>query len=198
MPVVLGLGLELGQFLVDLRARAGHVGPVEADAGRAALELRGAFERRKREGDARKRALVGIGRALLGLDDLPQVMAAMLGVAEDVRVAALHLVANAIDDVVEREQSGFLGHLRVEHDLELEVAELVGERVHVLARDRVGDLVGFLDRVGRDRAERLDRVPFAAAHRIAQAAHDLDQALKRHEGASRFAAYLISMIICIM
>ncbi len=59
--------------------------------------------------------------------------------------------------------AGFLGHLRVEHDLELKIAELVGERVHVLARDRVGDFVGFLDRVGRDRVERLDRVPFAAA-----------------------------------
>ena len=55
--------------------------------------------------------------------------------------------------------AGFLGHLRVEHDLELEIAELVGERVHVVARDRVGDFIGFLDRVGRDRLERLDAYP---------------------------------------
>ena len=100
-------------------------------------------------------------------------------------------------DVVEREQAGFLGHLRVEHDLELEVAELVGKRVHVLARDRVGDFVGFLDRVGRDGVERLDRVPFAAADRIAQPAHDLDQPFKRHEGAPR-SLQSKSMIICIM
>ena len=55
--------------------------------------------------------------------------------------------------------AGFLGHLRVEHDLELEIAELVGERVHVVARDRVGDFIGFLDRVGRDRLEGLDACP---------------------------------------
>ena len=69
------------------------------------------------------------------------------------------------DHVVEREMAGFLGHLRMEHDLELEIAELVGERVHVVARDRVGDLIGFLDRVGRDGREGLDAVPFAAAAR---------------------------------
>jgi hypothetical protein len=96
------------------------------------------------------------------------MMAAVLGVAEDVRVAALQLVANALEHVVEREMAGFLGHLRVEHDLELEIAELVGERVHVVAGDRVGDLIGFLDRVGRDRREGLHAVPFAAADRIAQ------------------------------
>ena len=70
----------------------------------------------------------------------------------------------------------------MEHDLELQVAELVGERVHVVARDRFGDLIGFLDRVGRDGREALLAIPFAAAHRIAQPAHDRDQALKRHEG----------------
>ena len=83
----------------------------------------------------------------------------MLGVAEDVRMAAFHLVADAVDDVVEREVAGFLGHLRVEDDLELEIAEFVGERVHIVARDRVGDLIGFLDRVGRDRREGLDACP---------------------------------------
>ena len=64
-----------------------------------------------------------------------------------------------LHDVVEREMAGFLGHLRVEHDLELQVAKLVGERVHVVALDRVGDLIGFLDRVGRDRREALLRDP---------------------------------------
>ena len=55
--------------------------------------------------------------------------------------------------------SGFLSHLRVEHDLELEIAELVGERVHVVARDGVGDLIGFLDGVGRDGGETLHADP---------------------------------------
>ena len=94
---MVGLGLELGEFLVDLGARAGRVGPVEADASGSALELGGPFKRRQRQGNAGKRALVGIGGAFLGLDLLPQVMTAMLGIAEDVRVAALHLVANAVE-----------------------------------------------------------------------------------------------------
>ena len=64
-----------------------------------------------------------------------------------------------VDDVVQREMAGFLGHLRVEHDLELQIAELVGERVHVVARDGVGDLIGFLDRVGRDRRRTSARCP---------------------------------------
>ena len=111
------------------------------------------------------------------------MVAALVGAAEDVRVAALHLVADAVDHVVEREMAGILGHLRVEHDLELEIAELVGEAVHVVARDRVGDLIGFLDGVGRDRFERLDAVPFATADGIAQPAHDLGEAIEAHAGA---------------
>ena len=109
----------------------------------------------------------------------------MLGVAEDVRMAAFHLVANAVEDVVEREFAGFLGHLRVEDDLELEIAELVGERVHVVARDRVGDLIGFLDRVGRDGRECLHAVPFAAADADRAGALMIAyEALKAQEGFS--------------
>ena len=127
----------------------------------------------------------------------------MLGVAEDVRVAAFHLVADAADDVLEREMSGFLSHLRVEHDLELQVAELVGERVHVVARDRVGDFIGFLDRVGRDRREASGRVPFAAADFGSRRRRMIStQAFKRHEhrGGLRRppAVQSESMIICIM
>src|SRR6185295_10705971 len=39
LAVVVGLGVEFGQFLVDLGPRAGDVGPVEPGARRAALEL---------------------------------------------------------------------------------------------------------------------------------------------------------------
>ena len=87
------------------------------------------------------------------------MMAAMLGVAEDMRMPALHLVANAVDDVVQREYAGFLGHVGVEDDLELQIAKLVGERVHIVARDGVGDLIGFFDRVGRDGREMSARCP---------------------------------------
>ena len=51
--IMVGFGVEFGQFLVDL-GRVGRmlVGPVEADAGRAALQLGRAFERRKRQCNA--------------------------------------------------------------------------------------------------------------------------------------------------
>ena len=57
--LMLGFGVELGQFLVDLGARACDVGPVEAGARGAALQLRGALERRQGQRDAGQRALVG-------------------------------------------------------------------------------------------------------------------------------------------
>ena len=70
---MLGFGVEFGQFLVDLGARAGGVGPVEADASRAALQLGGAFERRKRQRNAGQGAVVARFCAFGGLDFLPAV-----------------------------------------------------------------------------------------------------------------------------
>jgi hypothetical protein len=165
----------------DVWASVG-VHPHEADPGGATLQLGRTFQRWQRECNAGEGALVGIGGAFLGLDDLPEVMAAMLGIAEDVRVPALHLVGNALEHVLEREQASFFGHLSVEHDLELKIAELINQTVHVVAGDRVGDFVRFFDRVGRDRVESLHAIPFAAAHGVAQATHDLDEPLKGHRG----------------
>src|SRR6185369_5585798 len=114
-----GLGFELSQFLVDLGPRTRHVGPIKAGTSCAALQLGGPLECRKSQCDAGQRALIGVLGALLGLDDFPKVVAALLGVAENVRVAALHLVADAVDDVRKRKMARVLGHLRVEYDLEL-------------------------------------------------------------------------------
>src|SRR5947209_9872510 len=110
------------------------------------------------------------------------MMTAVFDIAEDMRVPAFHLVANPADNVFKRELAGFLGHLRMEDDLELEIAEFVRERLHVLAGNRVGDFVRFFDGVRRNALERLHGVPFAAADRIAEAPHDLPQTLKRHYG----------------
>src|SRR4051812_1785569 len=121
---MLAFGVELGEFLVDLGTWAAGVGPVEPDAGGAALQLGRALQRRKRQRNAGQGAGVGGCLALGRLDFLPQMLAAALGIAEDVRMAALHLVADACKHISEREMAGFLGHLRVEYDLELEIAEL--------------------------------------------------------------------------
>ncbi len=63
--------------------------------------------------------------------------------------------------------------------LEQEIAELVLQRVEIVARDRVGDLVGFLDGVGRDGREALLDVPRTAGVLVAQARHDGEQIVER-------------------
>ena len=77
-------------------------------------------------------------------------------------VAADHLGRDRRDDIAESEQPAFLGHARVEHDLEQQIAELVLQRRPVLVLDRARDLIGFLDRVGRDGREILLDVPRTA------------------------------------
>src|SRR3546814_7643747 len=70
----------------------------------------------------------------------------------------------------------------MEDDLEEQIAEFVLEIGHVTACDRVGDLIGFLDRVRRDRLEGLDIIPFAARLRVAQPGHDPDEAIDHRRG----------------
>jgi len=182
LAIVIGFRIEFRQLLVDLRSWAGNVRPVEADTRGAPLELGGPFESGQGQRYAGTCALVGVGGAFLGLDDLPQVMTTMFRVAEDVRVAAFHLVADPAENVLQREQAGFLSHACVENDLELKVAKFIRECVHVLACDGVCNFVGFFDRVRSDGVKGLHAVPFAAADRIAQSPHDFDEPLKRHEG----------------
>ena len=84
----------------------------------------------------------------------------------------------ASHDVGEVEAAAFARHLRVEHDLEQKVAELVLELVHVFLLDRIRHLVSFLDGVGGYGLEALFAVPRAAVHRIAQPDHDVEQVLE--------------------
>ena len=58
-----------------------------------------------------------------------------------------------------RERALLLRHAGVEDHLEQEVAEFVSQVVEVAAADRVRDLVGFLDRVGRDALRSSARGP---------------------------------------
>jgi len=197
---LLGFRVELGQLLVDLGPRACDVGPVETGPRRPPLQLLGALERRQRQRDAGQGAFVRPGPTLGRLEFLPA--RARRGAAEHMRVAPLKHVADRPEHIVQRKMSGFLSHLRVEHDLQLEVAKLAGERVHVVARDRVGDLIGFLDGVGRNRLEALRAVPFAAADRVAKPAHDRHQVFEAHAIAPTagglFHPRPVSLIICIM
>ena len=90
---------------------------------------------------------------------------------------ALHLVADRRGHVGERERPLLLGHARMEHDLEQQVAEFVLQVVEIAAIDGVGDFVRFLDRVRRNGRERLLHVPRTTGLRIAQAGHDGEEAV---------------------
>src|SRR3569623_1898773 len=111
------------------------------------------------------------------------MMAAVLRFPEDEWMAALHLVEDRRGNIGKREITGFLGHTRVEYDLEQQVAEFVLEGGLVSALARGGDFIGFLDRIRRVRLKGLDGVPFATAHRIAQPCHDRDEPLDIDRGA---------------
>jgi hypothetical protein len=87
-------------------------------------------------------------------------------------MAADHFVANGRDHVGEGEGTLLLGHARMEHDLQQQVAQLVSQFAHVAVLDRVGDLVRLLDGVGRDGGEVLFTVPGTAAIRVAELRHD--------------------------
>ena len=88
------------------------------------------------------------------------------------RMAADHLLRHTIDHIREREGAFLLGHTRVIDDLEQQIAELLLEIDPVAALDRVGDLVGFLDRVGRDGRECLLEVPRTACAGRSERGHD--------------------------
>lgn len=140
--------VDFGQLLVDLGSCAMRIGPVETDAGGASLELLCACQGRQCQRNTGEGGAIGERRALGRLDRFPP---GRVAAGEDMRMAPLELVADRGHDIAEAEETALLGDQRVENDLQLEVAKLVGERRHVVARDRVGDLVGFLDRVRGDR-----------------------------------------------
>jgi hypothetical protein len=73
-----------------------------------------------------------------------------------------HLGRDALHDIAERKQASFLRQLRVVDDLKEQIAQLLAEILGIAPLDRIGDLVGFLDRIGRDRLKRLFDVPGAA------------------------------------
>ncbi len=116
----------------------------------------------------------------LGLDALPGALDAGGGdvavlVGEHMRVAADHLARDRLDHVAEGKGVLLLRHAGMIDHLQQEVAEFLAEVVEIAARDRIRDLIGFLDGVGHDRREILLEVPRTAGHRRAQRRHDFDQ-----------------------
>ena len=70
-----------------------------------------------------------------------------------------HFAGDGLDHVAERERALLLRHAGVIDDLQQEIAELVAEIVEIAARNGLGDLIGFLDGVRRDRSQNSARGP---------------------------------------
>ncbi len=86
------------------------------------------------------------------------------------------LVGNCVDDVAEGEIAGLFRHASVKDDLQKKIAQFVLQIVPVVARNGVGDLIGFFDRVGRNGCEGLFEVPWTAGLGRPQRRHDFEEA----------------------
>ena len=96
-------------------------------------------------------------------------------IGKDMGMPSDHFPRDRLDHIAERKRVLLFGHAGVKHDLQQEVAELVAQIVEIAARDRVGDFIGFLDGVGRDRRKILFEIPRTATARRAQLRHDVEE-----------------------
>ena len=99
-----------------------------------------------------------------------------------------HLLRDGADHVGEGEAAGLARDLRVEHDLEKQVAQLVAEVARGAALDRVGDFVGFFENVGHEAGVGLGEIPGASVSGRPELGHDRDQGLdvgRRRHGSAR-------------
>ena len=88
------------------------------------------------------------------------------------------LAVEVIEHVGDGEVAIVGGHLRVEENLQQQVAELLGKVRKVTALDGVEDLVGLFERVFANGVEGLFAVPGASAG-CAQAGHDGHRLLEK-------------------
>jgi hypothetical protein len=198
---LLGLLANLGEY-------GGRIIPIEADCRRFRLQLHRSCQ--GREGDRHARQCANIRRRgnigapggslgfLLRLNGLPQSFhlrwrqLARLWL-EDMRMPPQKLCCNGRDNAAKVERALLLCHLRMEDDLQQQIAELVAKIVEITARDCVGNLVGFLDGIGSDGPECLLEVPWTARVRCTQRRHNGEEVLniarrcEPHAGCPQFA-----------
>ena len=186
-------GTHFLDFLVQFFQHRRGPRPVEADLGGLVLQLHRPLPFRQATGNPRQCGVVllTLGATLEALACLPigQLRFGILEarITEHMRMAALHLVADRRGHVGKGKRARFLGHARVEHHLQQQIAQLVLEVDHVATIDGIGDFVGFLDGVRGDGRECLPGVPRAAVNGIAQPGHDrqqiIDAAASAHVGS---------------
>ena len=127
-----------------------------------------------------------LGGLFLALDPMPIgalfVTVGIDFVAKDMGVAVDHLVRDGLGDIVKGEQSGLFSHLRVEDDLQQQIAKLLTQVHRILPLNRVSNFIGFFDGEGDDGFERLLDIPRAAVFCVAQLAHDVEDAVQTVAG----------------
>src|SRR3954463_181876 len=83
------------------------------------------------------------------------------------------LFAQRLHYICKVERALLLGHTGMKNDLKEKVAKLLAQICEIVACDGVGDLVGLLNRIGRDGREILVEVPRTARPWSTEGRHDL-------------------------
>ena len=174
--------LQFGGFFGDLGQNLRGRGPVKPHARSTFLQLLRPHERRKTRRDTVQRAALRLARAFSGLDLFPihgLLVRALVAafVAKDMRVSRDHLVRDVAHHVLKREMPRLLRHLRVVDRLKQQIAQFALQLTPIAALDRVGNLIGFFNRIGGNRVEILLYVPRASRLWVAQSAHDFNKAV---------------------
>lgn len=172
-------GAELSQLLLHLVEHRGGIGPVEAVAGGPLPDPNGGEEGRQTLGELIGERSGRLRGALGGFDAVPGAAnlfgVARLSVREDVWMAAHEFADQRPGHVVEVEGPFFSADLRLEDDLQQQIAKLVPVALGIPRFDGFDDLVDLLDGVRQERMQILRPVPRAALW-TAQLRH------QRHEG----------------
>ena len=102
---------------------------------------------------------------------VPLIVVGGLGAGEHMWVAPHQFAADAAADLGQVEASGLAGDLGVQHHLQQQVAQVLGQVGVVAMANGIGHLVGLLQHVGHQGGVGLLQVPGAAAIGIPQAGH---------------------------
>ena len=96
-------------------------------------------------------------------------------VAEDMRMAHDHLLADAVEHIGDVEGTLLLPYLGIENEMQHKVAEFFLHLVEVVVEDGLAEFVGLLDGEVAQAVDGLGAVPRAArTHRV----HDIQKPLE--------------------
>ena len=174
--------VQLGQLLVELLQHLLGARPIEIDPRGALGELLGAHQRGQGHRHVVEQRRRMLGRALLGLQRLPG-FGLLLGRALDLRQRTR---ADGARSSCRRAHCATSAKSNAPCSSAMRAWNATWNRrspssslsaAHVVALDRVGDFVGFLDRVRRDGREGLLDIPRAAAFAVPQPRHHVEHGL---------------------